>query len=170
MSKVKPGLAVPLAAFSTPFSSTKDEEAALRKHLETVSAIQVHGIRTGDGPGETFVILEFPAATAVPTNVAHPHAGLALTDDRRNQPVAITLADTMGNEFDWGHSGIQCRNLAAAILSRVKSNQGVSSIPDEIIAKFTTHVIANLDRYEWTLTFQTVERWCAANITTGVPE
>lgn len=167
MAKVNPKPAGPATAFATPFSSKLDEEEALRKHLATVTARQVHGIRTGDGPGETFVILEYPALADSTTDHPHPATALSAQPD---QPVAITLADAMGNEYDWGHSGIQCRALAAAILSRVKGEKGVATIPDEIIAKFTVNVIANLDRFEWTLTFATVERWCAANITTGVPK
>lgn len=167
MSKLNIGSAAPSGAFATPFSSKKDEEIALRKHMEGVQAAQVHGVRTGDGPGETFVILEYPPLDATPTDAPRPPANAGFDP---TQPVAITLADTMGNEFDWGHTGIQCRALAAAILSRVKANQGVGSVPTDLIDKFTANVIAKLDRHEWTLTFKTVERWCTANITTGVPE
>lgn len=98
-----------------PFADESEIEREYRRYLDSVTELQVHGIRTGEGPGEVLVMIERPGE-------AHRDSSL---------------------NWDWGCDSAGTLHLARYIL-RVALHERpdeeiVRTFADKIVSRLSRH-------------------------------
>lgn len=155
-------------------------------YLNSLRTIQYHGVRTGSGPCEVSVFIEYPdsryttmspddwyceaeaigalTGTCSPENRVHD----APCGYRPTPPHFDELADPFGNAFDWGVDTAHSLWLARDLLDHALPG-GASRVHREgpMDRAFKDKIIARLPRHEWTLDRAFIREWVDLHNTTG---
>lgn len=144
-----------------PFTSNDEALKAHHAYLGSVQRIQFHGVRTGDGPSEAFVFVEYPSPRDTPTNFVHPARDRELEQDKAT---TVALSELPNAHFDWGNSGPHSMSLAGVMLESAIAIAGRTDVEvtSDLVARFTGGVVAKLDRHEWVMKLEMVLRWLDA--------
>lgn len=160
-----------------PMANGAEQRVAWDAYLADVREVQYHGIRTGSGPGETFVIIEWPARRVpVALSVGGQSMGTAIKDE----PAKVEeLTDDFGNTWEWGFSGVQAMNLSGALLTHAvavaarntdTSSDVTTAAAERYRGPFLEKIVSRLPRHEWTLTYQFIMEWLTLHIEADLKE